>query len=116
MERISGRIRRAWRRRPTKGRVMPALMAVALLLSTVATALSPIAAYAVEQTITGTCHIEVDDPGRNNGGAMPHTTFFVTMPDGQVITGCASTMGTTSRTPGITPSRARGTVPATTSW
>ena len=87
MERISGRIRRAWRRRPTKGRVMPALMAVALLLSTVATALSPIAAYAVEQTITGTCHIEVDDPGRNNGGAMPHTTFFVTMPDGQVING-----------------------------
>ena len=63
-------------------------MAFLLMLGSLFGVLTPaMQAYAAEPTITGTCHIEVDDLGANTGGSEPYTTFFVTMPDGQTYHG-----------------------------
>ena len=93
-------------------------MAFLLMLGSLFGVLTPaMQAYAAEPTITGTCHIEVDDLGANTGGSEPYTTFFVTMPTGRRITGSASTTGATSPWPGTTRSPAHGTAPAmTSSW
>ena len=69
-------------------RLRTGLMAFLLMLGSIFGVLTPaMQAYAAEPTITGTCHIEVDDLGANTGGSEPYTTFFVTMPDGQTYHG-----------------------------
>lgn len=69
-------------------RLRTGLMAFLLMLGSMFGVLTPaMQAYAAEPTITGTCHIEVDDLGANTGGSEPYTTFFVTMPDGQTYHG-----------------------------
>ena len=69
-------------------RLRTGLMAFLLMLGSLFGVLTPaMQAYAAEPTITGTCHIEVDDLGANTGGSEPYTTFFVTMPDGQTYHG-----------------------------
>lgn len=69
-------------------RIRAGLMACLLLLTTLFGALMPeTQTHAAEPTITGTCHIDVDDLGANTGGSAPYTTFFVTMPDGQTYHG-----------------------------
>ncbi|WP_288923030.1 SpaA isopeptide-forming pilin-related protein, partial [uncultured Bifidobacterium sp.] len=69
-------------------RLRTGLMVFLLMLGSMFGVLTPaIQAYAAEPTITGTCHIEVDDLGANTGGSEPYTTFFVTMPDGQTYHG-----------------------------
>ena len=57
-------------------RLRTGLMAFLLMLGSIFGVLTPaMQAYAAEPTITGTCHIEVDDLGANTGGSEPYTTF-----------------------------------------
>ena len=78
MERISGRIKRAWRHRRGKGRVAGAVMAAVLTLSTVLGALAPVAAYAVG----GQAYLKMDHSityggGRQNTMARTATAWML---------------------------------------
>ena len=87
MEQFKARIHRLRQAIPPQ-RIRAAAMAFLLMLGSMFGVLTPaMQAYAAEPTITGTCHIEVDDLGANTGGSAPYTTFFVTMPDGQTYHG-----------------------------
>lgn len=69
-------------------RLRTGLMAFLLMLGSMFGVFTPVMqAYAAEPTITGTCHIDVDDSGLVDGGVVGVTTFFVTMPDGQTYHG-----------------------------
>ncbi len=87
MEQFKARIHRLRQAIPLQ-RIRAAAMAFLLMLGSMFGVFTPVMqAYAAEPTITGTCHIEVDDLGANTGGSAPYTTFFVTMPDGQTYHG-----------------------------
>ena len=87
MEQFKARIHRLRRAIPLH-RLRASAMAFLLMLGSMFGVFTPVMqAYAAEPTITGTCHIEVDDLGANTGGSAPYTTFFVTMPDGQTYHG-----------------------------
>ena len=78
MERISGRIKRAWRHRRGKGRVAGAVMAAVLTLSTVLGALAPVAAYAVG----GQAYLKMDHSITYGGGRQNTMARTATL-DGQ---------------------------------
>ena len=87
MEQFKARIHRLRQAIPLH-RLRASAMAFLLMLGSMFGVFTPVMqAYAAEPTITGTCHIEVDDLGANTGGSEPYTTFFVTMPDGQTYHG-----------------------------
>ena len=87
MEQFKARIHRLRQAIPLH-RLRASAMAFLLMLGSMFGVFTPVMqAYAAEPTITGTCHIEVDDLGANTGGSAPYTTFFVTMPDGQTYHG-----------------------------
>lgn len=87
MEQFKARIHRLRQAIPLH-RLRASGMAFLLMLGSMFGVFTPVMqAYAAEPTITGTCHIEVDDLGANTGGSAPYTTFFVTMPDGQTYHG-----------------------------
>ena len=87
MEQFKARIHRLRRAIPLH-RLRASAMAFLLMLGSMFGVFTPVMqAYAAEPTITGTCHIEVDDLGANTGGSAPYTTFFVTMPDEQTYHG-----------------------------